>query len=402
MNGWHLALSQIKRNPLRSSLMGLGVVIAAAVMTAVAILMAGVNQSLEKTSERLGADLMVVPRGETVARQFNQALISGDPATFYLDSSTVEKISNITGVEHTSSHTFVETLTNARCCAGRFFVVGFDPETDFTVTPWIIEDLTKPTDEQNWMIVGDRILLRQGDSAEFYGTSFTVAAVLEPTGTGMDWTIYIPDTALRKMVSDSGTKAEMPLQISDGDVSAVFIKAAPGVDLIDLAETIEQTAPNTQAILSSTVAKVARGQLSGIAAILSSVVVGLWLMALALSGALFSMAVRERRSQIGLLAAKGADKRFVFAMLTKESFMVAAAASVSGCLIGLLVVISFRELLSGALGASDVLPTVATTSLFVGAFSILGTATAVATAIMPVAAILRIEPYEAIKQGKAT
>ena len=32
MNGWYLAMSQIKRNPLRSGLMAIGVVIAAAVM----------------------------------------------------------------------------------------------------------------------------------------------------------------------------------------------------------------------------------------------------------------------------------------------------------------------------------------------------------------------------------
>ena len=77
------------------------------------------------------------------------------------------------------------------------------------------------------------------------------------------------------MVSGSRTKAEMPLRISDGDASAVFIKAELGVDLIDLAEKIEQTAPDAQAILSSAVAKVARSQLSKIAGLLGCVVIGL-------------------------------------------------------------------------------------------------------------------------------
>ncbi len=82
--------------------------------------------------------------------------------------------------------------------------------------------------------------------------------------------------------------------------------------------------------------------------------------------------------------------------------MIAAASCLSGCLIGLLIVISFRELLSNALGASDVLPATVTTGLLVTAFSVLGTATAVITAIMPVIPVLRTEPYEAIKQGAAT
>jgi len=121
-----------------------------------------------------------------------------------------------------------------------------------------------------------------------------------------------------------------------------------------------------------------------------------------LSGVIFSMAVRERRSQIGLLIAKGANKRFIFQMLTKESIAIAATSSLSGCLMGLLIVISFRELLSNALGTPDVLPSAAATGLFVAAFSVLGTVTSVITAILPVIPVLRTEPYEAIKQGAAT
>lgn len=401
MNGWYLAFRQIKHNPLRTGLMATGVIIAAAVMTAVALLMVGVNQSITNTAKRLGADIMVVPKGEKIARQFNEALITGKPATFYLEQSVTEKVSKVQGVAHASAHIFVETLTNARCCAGKFFIVGFDPKTDFTITPWLKNDVSLLTiDEQNWMIVGDRILLRKDDVAKFYGTSFTVAGVLEPTGTGMDWTIYISEQSLRKLVSTSRTNAEMPLRISDGNVSSILVKAEPGVDLIDLAEKIEQAAPNTQAILSSTVAKLARSQLSGIAGVLGCVVTGLWVMALALSGVVFSMAVRERRSQIGLLIAKGANKRFIFGMLTKESVMIAATSSLSGCVLGLFIVISFRELLSNALCASDVLPAAATTGAFIAAFSVFGTATAVLTAIMPVVPVLRTEPYEAIKQGK--
>ncbi|KKK91095.1 hypothetical protein LCGC14_2716400, partial [marine sediment metagenome] len=352
---------------------------------------------------RLGADMMVVPRGEKIARQFNEALITGKAATFYLEPSTVEKVSKVPGVEHTSNQTFVETLTNARCCAGKFFIVAFNPDTDFTVKPWLKTDVGLSISEiQNWMIVGDRILLRKGTTAQFYGTSFTVAGVLEPTGTGMDWTIYISEKSLRKMVAGSAAKAEMPLRIRQGDVSTILVKAEPGVDLIDLAERIEQTAPEIQVVLSSTVAKLARQQLFSIACMLGCVVAGLWVMALISSGVIFSMAVRERRSQIGLLVAKGANKRFIFGMLTKESIVIAATSCLSGCFIGLLIVISFRALLSNALGTSDVLPSTVTICLFVAAFSTLGTATAVITAIIPVIPVLRTEPYEAIKQGAAT
>lgn len=403
MNGWCIGLNQIKRNPLRSGLMAIGVVIAAATMIAAALLIAGINKSMTNTTKRLGADLMVVPKGENIERRFNEALITGTPATFYLDQETAEKISDVPGVTQASAHIYAETLTNARCCAGKFFIVGFNLETDFTVMPWIKDNISVLTkDIRDWMIIGDRILLHKGDVAEFYGMPFKVAGVLEHTGTGMDWTIYVSHQSLRKMVSGSKTMAEMPLRISEGHVSALFIKAEPGIDLIDLAEKIEHTAPASQVIVSSSVAKFARRQFSGITGLLGFVVVGLWGMALTLSGVVFSMAVRERRSQLGLLVAKGAEKSFVFGTLAKESLIIAAPSSLFGCIAGLLVVISFRELLSNTLGASDILPTAVTTMIFVAIFSICGTLFAVITAIIPVIPILRTEPYEAIKQGKTT
>ena len=403
MNGWYFAFSQIKRNSLRSGLMAAGIIIAAAVITAAAVLMTGINEGISNIAKRMGADVMVVPRGEAIAKQFNEALLTGQPAMFYLEQSTIGKISKTPGIHSTANHTYIETLTNARCCAGQFFLVGFDLDTDFTVKPWLKGELSPSSNgDDNWMIVGDRILLRKGEAAKFYGSLFTVAGVLAPTGTGMDWTIYISDQSLRRLVVTSMTNAETPLRIPAGSVSSVLIKAKPGVDLIDLAERIEQNAPETQVVLSSTVAKLARSRLAGIARVLGCLVAALWMMALALTGVVFSMAVRERRSQIGLLVAKGANNFFVFGAFVKESIMIAAPSSVLGCVFGLVIVVSFRDLLANTLEASDVLPNAATIGILVAALSIITTGTAVIAAMAPVIGVLRTEPYEAIKQGDTT
>ncbi|MHC4540753.1 MAG: ABC transporter permease [Planctomycetota bacterium] len=400
MTQWHIAVREIRRNSLRSMLIALSVCTAAAVMTAVVLLILGINQSIRHTVKRLGADLMVIPEGEKVAKEFNEALITGKPTTFYLESTIADKLSRMPGIEQVSAQTFAETLTNARCCAGEFFIVGFDPESDFTVGPWLGRDMSYlPSDPGNWALVGDRILLRKGDTMNFYGTSFTVAGVLQPTSTGMDWTVYVPERALRKMVSDSTDRAEEPLRIPLGTFSAVFIKATPKADLIDLAERIEQSHPNAQVVLSSSVAKLARGQMSTIAGALLCVAAALWAMALLLSGIVFSQAVRERQSEIGLLMAKGAGRSFVFGLLAKESGCIALASSVLGCVVGLLAVVSSRQLLAQALGTSDALPTVTVTAALVAAFVGFGTAGGIIAALLPVRRLLKTEPYEAIKQG---
>ena len=382
-------------------LIAAAVAIAAAVLTGSAILITGANRSVRRTVNRLGADLMIIPVGESIAKDFNEALVTGRPAAFYLDQVTIDKLASARRVRSASAQTYLETLTNASCCAGKFFLVGFDPQTDFTITPWLSAgDLQSQPDQENWMVVGDRITLRVGDTARFYGTEFTVIGVLAPTGMGMDWTVYLPDKALRRMVADSGAKADMRLRIADGASSAVFIKADPGTDVIDLAEQIEQDHPSVQAVLSSTVAGIARKHLGGVTLVLVCVITALWVMALVLSGVIFSQAVKERQGEIGLMMAKGATRRFVLGMLARETMTVALIAAAVGSLIATGAVTLFREALADSLGTMDVLPAAPAVASFVVGFSMIVAASSVVASTLPALGVLRMEPYEAIRRGK--
>ncbi|MDP6545689.1 MAG: ABC transporter permease [Phycisphaerae bacterium] len=401
MSSWRLAIRELARNPFRTTLIAAAVAIAAAALSGAAILITGADRSVRQTVGRLGADLMVIPAGENVARDFNEALVTGRPAAFYLDAGTIGKVASARRVRAVSPQTYLETLTNASCCAGKFFLVGFDPQTDFTITPWLIEgDVQRRPDQENWMVVGDRITLRVGDTARFYGTEFTVAGVLAPTGMGMDWTVYLPDKALRRMVADSGAKADMRLRIADGAASAVFIKADPSTDVIDLAEQIEQDHPSVQVVLSSTVAGSARKHLGGITLVLVCVITALWVMALVLSGVMFSQTVKDRQGEIGLLMAKGATRRFVLGMLAREAVTVALVAAVVGSGVALGAVSLFREALAESLGTMDVLPAAHTVAAFLAGLSIIVAASAVVASILPALGVLRMEPYEAIRRGK--
>jgi ABC-type antimicrobial peptide transport system permease subunit len=201
------------------------------------------------------------------------------------------------------------------------------------------------------------------------------------------------------MASDSNGRAEAPLRIPPDASSAIFVKAAPETDLVDLAETIEQIHPNVQAVLSSSVAKLARGRMSAVASMLLCVVAALWATALLLNGIVFSQVVRERQSEIGLLIAKGAERSFVFGLLAKESGCIALASSLLGCAVGLMAVASSHQLLTKALGVSDALPTVTVTVALVAVFVGFGAASGIIAALLPVHRLLKTEPYEAIKQG---
>ena len=165
----------------------------------------------------------------------------------------------------------------------------------------------------------------------------------------------MPHSALQRMVEQSKSKAVTPLQIHDQSISAIFVRASRGVDLIDLAERVEQALPDCQAVLSSSVGKLARAQLKVVAIISLGVVGALWCVAALLSGVVVAQAVRERQSELGLFLAKGARKSFIFGMLVKESLIVSVLACLVGAAFAVLTVVSFRQLLAVALerGASS-------------------------------------------------
>lgn len=401
MNQWTIAVRQITQNPLRSLLMAVGVALFALVIVSVTLVMAGINQAISQTVDRLGADVMLIPAGEQFATQFNEALITGKPTTFYLPRDLAEAMEGLAGVDKVSTQTYAQTLTNARCCAGSFFLIGFDRPHDFTLEPWLRERVEPwPQDSEDWIIVGDRILLRLNEEVTLYGTSFKVAGVLGPTGTGMDWSIYCPDPVLRRLVQTSAVQAESPLNIPADQVSAILIRARAGTDLIDLAERLEQAHPGTQAVLSSSVGKLARNQLKVIALISLWIVGILWLITALLSGVVFSQAIRERQGEIGLFLAKGAHRGFVLDMLTRESLIVSALSSVSGAVAALLLIASFQRLLAVTLGVPSVLPRPATTVALVLGLCVFGTISSLICSLLPALGMLRTEPYEAIKRGE--
>ncbi len=400
MNQWTIATRQIKQNPLRSMLMAAGIAIFAAVIVAVTLLMVGINHAIDQTVNRLGADMMVIPRGDQVTAQFNEALISGKPTSFYLPRARLQEVRSLSGIDRVAAQTYAQTLTNARCCAGKFFLVGFDRESDFTIQPWLMNQDTPWPQEANGIIVGDRILLSLGETVELYGTSFEVAGVLNPTGMGMDWTVYMPHSALLHMVEQSRRKAVTPLQIHDQSISAIFVRASHGVDLIDLAERVEQALPDCQVVLSSSVGKLARAQLKVVAIISLGIVGALWCVAALLSGVVVSQAVRERQSELGLFLAKGARKRFILGMLVRESFIIAALASLAGATLAVLILVSFRQLLAVALGIPNVLPSPPVILILTVGLCGVGILTAVSCACLPALSMLRKEPFEAIKGGR--
>lgn len=392
----HLVLQNLRRMPYRAAAIVMCVATAAGALFSATLVMRGMNNSLRTGLARLGADLVVVPTGQAMSVQ--EVFITGQPTTFYMDQEVERKVGLVQGVARTSSQVFIKTLSNARCCVGEFFLVGFDPETDFTIRPWLMKHLDRPL-ENDELIVGDRILLRAGEDVTFYGSSFAVEGVLEATGMGMDQTVFVPIQGVRDMIAASSYRAEMPLQIGTDQVSIVLAQLTSGVDPLDVAEDIEGRILGVSVVTSSRLKQAVGQRIQGLKTVVVSVIGILWCMSLILIGLIFSLMVNERCREIGLLRAMGARQRVVSQLVLEEAAVLTGLGGGTGIAVSAILLFGFEGLLRQRLQIPYLWPPMGETASLVGVLCALALLTGALASLYPAIRSSRLEPYQAIRRG---
>ncbi len=392
-----IVLQNLRRKPYRTVAVAIFVMVATGSLFASTVLLRGVQNSMEVGVARMGADIIVVPRGEEIPAQ--EAFIVGQPTTFYMDAGVQGQIAALAGVKRASPQVFVKSLNNASCCVGEFFLVSFDPRTDFTIGPWLATHLGRGL-AANEIIVGDRILLRAGESVPFFGTQFTVVAALEPTGMGLDRTVFVPIDGLRQMIAASPERAEETLSIRQSEISTLLVDMEPGADARDVAESIENTSSDVRALTTSQMIASVGQQLTSLLTVILAAIATLWLMALLTIALVFTLIVNERQRELGLLRAMGARSDFVFRLMLGEATLLTGIGGAAGVLASAVLVVAFQGLLEQRLRLPflfPALPEMLALSVVLIGLALLSGAVA---CFQPALRVSRMEPYAAIRHGE--
>ena len=186
------------------------------------------KRGLNSLESRLGADIIVVPSSAQSKTSFKNMLLQGTTGAFYMSDDNLTRTLEVEGVETAAPQVFLASL-KADCCSIRIQVIGFDPETDFIVQPWIEESCRTGLDTMD-IVVGTDVGSNAGDTLKIYDQSCRVAGRLAPTGTGLDSAVYCNmDTMgiLLKAAEEKGISHDIK---SDGEsvVSAIYVKVKEG------------------------------------------------------------------------------------------------------------------------------------------------------------------------------
>ncbi len=314
----------------------------AAFLMSTILLAKGIENSLRVGTERLGADIVVVPAGKEAEVQ--AALLLGKPVSgAWMPAENADKIARLEGVDKVSPQLYLETLTGAACCsAWEMFMIAFDPQTDFTVTPWLKEKAKEPLGI--WDVIGGAwVFVPEGyGEIKVYGSKVNLVGELEPTGMGLDQTMFLSFDTAKALARESITKAAMPLEIPPGQISAVQVKVKEKSSIDEIASRIMTAVPGTYAFPSLELTRTIQRQTEGLFRMLFWGLGVIWVLVVILSSFVFSLMVNERRREIGLLRAIGASRSFIFRLFLAESGALGLGGGIAGTVFAIIFVYLFK------------------------------------------------------------
>jgi putative ABC transport system permease protein len=398
---FYLMRQYLKRKRFRAAVMTGGIVLACATLFCAAILSKGIQDTLRVSRERLGADIVAVPA--EAKEEAQEALISGSPTSFYMPAALEDKVRRVKGVGQTCAQVYLRSL-DSPCCVVQVALVGYDPARDFTINPWTLLKSSEPL-RNNQIIVGAKVISAVvgtpvkaiGQRLMFLGKPFSVAAILEPTGLGADYTVFINMDVAYDMVRDSPL---YPIPLKKDQISAILIKVEEGLDPEKTAQDIEREIPELKALTAAHLTGSFSLRLRELVNLLFAAGAFFSLLALILAGSLFTLSVRQRMRELGLFMAMGARRAFIFRLIILEAACIAGGGGLLGVLAGLGATALGKNLITNMMGNLYMWPDAA---YFAGTAAVTVAAallTGLLGGLYPARSISGMEPYEAIRKGE--
>lgn len=392
------ALKNLKRKIIRTLLLLLAVTVVTGTLFSATLFISSMQNALKIGTYRLGADVLVVP--EKYASEARSALLAGEPTSFYMDKSILERVKKVEGVKRASPQLFVKPSSFTCCYNVDVFLVAFDPETDFTITPWLTKNLKKSL-VGNEIITGREVPVVPGDTIPFFGTAFKVAGTMEPTGMKFfDHSVFMTMDAAYKMAEDSKTKSMQPISIEKDKISAVLVQVQEGFTPDRAAIRIEHDIDGVKAIASDEVISTVRKQLGGLLKGILAVSAVVWVLALLMIGFAFSMIVNERQRELGLLRSMGAKKGHIFRLIIAEAVIISVSGGIVGLIAGSTLLFTFKGLILHSLKLPYLMPSATVLIELVAGAIFFSLLTGLLSSLMPAISAGKMEPYEAIRKGE--
>ena len=318
----NIALRSLKRRPARTAATAAGVALAVATLFSVLAMHRGYEDGVRGELDRLGAQILVVPKG----CPYDAASMALHGATWpcYLNAAYLREVRATPGVAVAAP-----VLMNAVALpdGAQAVYVGAQPDLLALKRSWRIEGRFPQASGE--ALVGSEVArerrLRPGASLALPGldAKATVSGILKPTGGSEDLFIHLRLADAQRLFKRPGQLTHVLVRLRDPDQLAGVVTALRGCDaglqmnvvpLAHVFESIQQLLRSTRLLL------------------LCVALVALLAAGAGVSNAVL-LSVTERTREIGVLRALGASVAEVVRLIWLEAAAVCAGGAALGMLL---------------------------------------------------------------------
>ena len=329
------------------------------------IFIKSLNNGLDSLNERLGADIIVLPKDAESEVDLQNLLLQGTPGYFYMDKSILNDLESIEGVDRISTQYFLVSA-NSDCCSVKVQIIGFDEETDFTIKPWLHESYQGVL-KDNEIIVGSMLSTKVGHTLRLYGKEFLVVGKLEKTGTRLDTAVYTTGDTVKTLIEAAEDKGISILskQSPDDVISSVYIDVKDGYDIDTIVSDINLNNSEVKAVRARTMMTSTSDRLGVISSAISFFVKIIWVFAAIILIAAFYIITGERKKEFAALRVIGVSRKKLGVLVMSEAIIIGIIGSVFGIIITGAFMYSFSVLIGSRLDLPYLLPGVITTTYYI-------------------------------------
>ena len=329
-------LMTIRAHPVRSIIIAVLARAQAACVFGGLILVGAMRAELTLAERRLGADLVVYPTACLNQVEKKRLLMLGTPVGCHQPRSALARMSSNEDIAAVSYQLYVsETLADG----STRWIVGFEPETDFALSPWIAEGEGTSLPRGS-VLVGSAVPGADGQTLSVFGRERPIGAHLLTTGSELDDAVFVSMDTLTDVMADAraaGEDIDASLDPST-DYSAALVRASDSDAIESVTNWINLYVRKVSAV-HATEALV--GAASGIRAhrgVAIGVLGATWLVLL---GALIIVQVslmNERMQELAVWRSIGASRSIMSRVMLSESAVLHALGALAGvCLAALTV-----------------------------------------------------------------
>ena len=322
-----ISLNNLRRRKARMAFLTIGLMVGISTIVTLVSLTRSMSSAIERRMEEFGANILITPRSNGLA--MNYGGISLGAVTFDQreisegDLAGIRKITNYRNISAVSP----KVLRGVTIGGHEALLVGVDFESELKMKQWWKLFGSEPKNGQQLLLGSEAaraLAVEQGESLEIHGERFTVAGVLDQTGSQDDSLVFVSLGKAQQILGKQG-------KITLVEVAAL----CSGCPIGDMVTQIAEKLPDARV---SAIQQVVEGRLKALeqfkrfsyAMAVVVIFIGSLIVFVTMMGN-----VNERTAEIGVFRAIGFRKSHIMRIILLEAAIVSLLAGLLGYAAGM-------------------------------------------------------------------